>query len=321
MKVQSPFYLLRAFKPLALFFNVLITALLLSCKTVSYTIPQPVSMDLDKIKILSANLLNSYETKSPALPEENTLVLESNSKNKMSFEVLIAYRREGMNIVEDIRSGRVIDHKIIVKNSKGEILGRQAIDIENVKAIEFIGQSIDLDTRKAALQVGDYLNLSLELVYAMPFMDIGCEDSNIYCLKVRSLISNANDGGSKDSAETVRSSIKNKISDINKDLSPSLLKSPGTTVTLTPPLNLGDVNVISYREWKMISSPTHFKILSILKNGKQLDEGKEEVFELPDLPTAVEAEKELNKTFEIEKEKTPLKTAPSKRRKKTIYLP
>ena len=324
MKVQFQHSLQRAFNLLSRRTLIFLTVLLFSCRTVSYTIPQPLKMDLDKIKILSSSILSLYESKTQTQEDENTLILESVDKNKTTTEVLVAYRREGMNILEDIQLGKVIEHRIVVKNTKGEVLSNEPLELNNIKSIEFLSQSIEFDARKIPA-VGEYITIHLELTYVMPYVDIGCEDSNTSCKRLGSLLTSANQDSSKDQTkekvEADRSTIQSKIGTFNKDLSPLLSKSPGTSVTLTPPLTIGDVNVINYREWKLISSPTHFKILSILKNGKPSDDGKADGFELPELPTAVEAEKEKDKTFELEKEKPNLKSVPTKRRKKTIYLP
>jgi hypothetical protein len=286
-------------------------------------------MDLDKIKIISASLLALYESKALIPADENTLTLESNAKNNVSAEVLVAYRREGMNLIEDIQLGKVLDHKIIVKNSKGEDLAREPLEFDNIKAIEFFSQTLELDSRKIPA-VGEYVTIHLEITYVAPYVDIACETSNDYCNKIRSLTNAANQGQlhsgkqiTKEQLESNKNSIQGRITSINQELSPLLTKSSGTNVNLTPPMNLGDINVIHYREWKLVTTPTHFKISAILKNGKPADETKAEVFELPELPTALEAEKEKEKdrTFEIEKKIPPLKETPTKRRKKTIYLP
>lgn len=281
-------------------------------------------MDLDKIKILSSDLLSSPETSSALAKEENTITISTGSKNRATTEVLIAFRPEGINLAEDIKTGRVLAHNIILQNAKGEVLARNPIDLENTKAIEFLLQSIDFDAKKIPA-VGEFISFHLELIYLSPYMDIGCEDSNLQCNQIRSLLnsSNLNAGTSRsvESSGTDKNSILTKISAINKDLSPLLSKEGGTTVKLTPPMNIGDINSIAYRDWKLISTPTYFKVIAILKNGKPVEDSKPEVFELPELPTEAEATKEKDRTFELEKEKQPQKSITKKRRQKTIYLP
>lgn len=302
----------------------ILTLFALTCRSVSYTIPKASSMDLDKIKILSSDLLNSPETNATLTKEENTLTVSLVSKSRASAEVLIAFRREGLNLLDDIKTGRVLAHNIILKNGKGEVLARNPIDLENIKAIEFLQQSIEFDAKKIPA-VGEFLSFHLELIYLSPYMDIGCEDSNLHCNKIRSLLNSANLNASvsrtPEQAEADKNSIITRISTINKDLSPLLSKEGGTTVKLTPPLNLGDINALVYRDWKLLSTPTYFKVIAILQNGKPIEDSKPEVFELPELTTETESSKEKDRTFELEKEKKPPKSITTKRRQKTIYLP
>ncbi len=288
-----------------------------ACQSVKYTIPKSSSVNLDKIKILSSGALNSLD--------ENQLMLSMDSNNKISTDVLIVYRKENTNLLEDIESGKVLEHKITVRNARGEILAESPIDTGDIRAIEFLYQKINFNPKNLPA-IGDYLSIQLEMTYVAPFIDLGCAENNTSCLKLRETLNSANFASnhlqSKEQIDSDRNAILSKIKSINQSLSPLLTSPEGTTVQVDSPLVAGDVTSVIYREWKLFSTPSYFKIMAILKDGKQIDESKPEVFELPELPdTSNPNQKETDRTFQLEKEQKPLKPLPSRRRKKSIYLP
>ncbi|MDZ4724708.1 MAG: hypothetical protein SH817_01020 [Leptospira sp.] len=300
------------------FFFVFFISLIFGCQSISYTLPKDNVINLDGIKILSSNLLSLYDTKNPSPNEENSINFDLGDSNKLSTEILINYKTNGINLIEDINSGKIINPKIILRNHKGEILDTHPLQTDTITAIEFLSQRIELNG-KIPPGVGEYISFQIEMIYLAPFIDIACANGNQNCNLVKNVYSNKSGNQTSDNLESNRSYVKSKIANLNKDRIPS--GNPGEKITIPSSTNLGDAEIVNYREWKLTTSPTYFKVLAILKNGKKIEEQKAEVIEIPKLPIDSETEVEKFAPPKHEKEIPTQKENHLKKRKKTIYLP
>lgn len=303
--------------------------MMIHCQSVSYTIPSTESMNLDKIKILSANLLVATESSSVSKGDENSLTLDTGKGSKVTTDILIAYKADGMNLIADIKSGRVLEHKIILKNQKGEVLTSEPFAIDEIKAIEFFSQTLEFD-KKNLPAVGEFVTVHLEMIYAVPYVDVACAKGGAPpCDKTRSILGSPSFDSptlgkiSNDQLDFKRNAIRSKISKINIDQSSELASPPGTQLKLNGPIHLGDANVLVYREWKLVSNPTYFKISAIVKNGQPIEVKKEEVFELPTLTNEVEEPNlfDPQKDKELPKERPFKRTSQPKKKRKVIEIP
>ncbi|WP_135355085.1 hypothetical protein [Leptospira ryugenii] len=272
------------------------------CKSVSYTYPKYESIHMDEIHFFSVSLLNLPSSTKVKSGDESAIQLELGDNNQTSVEILVNYRSEQIDLLNMIASRRLRSAKIIVRNQRGQVLAKEDLATENISALEFIRQTIELP-KNNVLKVGDTISFQLEAIYVDPKIDVACAEGESSCDKFRRLSNETN--------------VQDSIQTWNRKSVPQ--GKPGETVLIQQPTLIGNGNVVLYQEWKLYSQPTYFRIGGILKDGKSIDE-KESEIELPKLTEENREEPEpfIHSTPNSRHEER--KILP-KKRKRTILLP
>lgn len=77
------------------------------------------TIDLNKIEMVSRS------------KDEKVLLVKQDSKGKYYIKFYLKYQGSGINVINSIRSGKIIFHQIVIKDARGEELGSDSINFHS----------------------------------------------------------------------------------------------------------------------------------------------------------------------------------------------
>ena len=153
--------------------------------------------------------------------EPETVKFQKNVKGKYCIVLDLTYRDSGLNIIESIKNGEVLDNKIVIRDAGGKIIGQDSINfqaftifktvvakVETNEVLTDSGDHISLEEKqkkekpkykveqlnysdtdkipqpiclKNDLQSGSYISISVELTYVQPFLRENCHTTQKNC--------------------------------------------------------------------------------------------------------------------------------------------
>jgi hypothetical protein len=341
----------------------IVLAFFWKCQSVPLYKATPERIDLNNVRMItpaeSSKAENEEEPATKAgvkISEKPWVNLEYTEKGKASIQAELYCNESGLNIIEEIKKGTILEHLIIVKNSAGETIASQPINFQAFeitpnalgnKSIqtaeprrytenETVPQTIELDPKKVP-GVGESVSIYLELTYVNPFLDGACAKENKSCENDKELLFERIAEKNRNQLKRLKESYENGNFEKFEGLSSSEVESEKSFIReqvnrlnqstetfstkdfkpYTGKSMSYDANKYSYREWNLVSPPRFFKILNVIRNGKAVKEASV-VPEPEELPTLP---KEIEKEKVI-KETKPAESKPNtKRRKKLIIFP
>ncbi|EMY69024.1 hypothetical protein [Leptospira vanthielii] len=276
-------------------------------------------INLNRIKMITkseAVHTDSKEGKKPLTLEPGVSV--EYSENKIPFIQLdLFFEDAGISIIEEIISGTILDHHIIVLNQKGEIIAKQPVNFQAYEILEtktevmrnkvIVGESkkpvkvnstipetktsreaierqyTDRDTVPQVLEIqegkvpnlGEYINIYLELTYVNPQLEPNCESYAGNCNGAKQKFFEDVTGRNRRELDI----LKNRYVEGEVAQFPNLTQTEQLEFKTNIKSKIENSNGVfgpkhgftkfMFREWNLVSSPRYFRIISINKNGKQ----------------------------------------------------
>ncbi|TGN14259.1 hypothetical protein [Leptospira ilyithenensis] len=116
---------------------------LLDCKTIVYKVPSE-QINLNLVKMITAAEAakeeeaesDSEDTKKVQLSPDPYVNVEYSENNKPFIRLELYFKDSGLNIIEEIKNGTILEHKIVVKNHKGETISAQPVNFQAYEVTE-----------------------------------------------------------------------------------------------------------------------------------------------------------------------------------------
>ncbi|WP_411823775.1 hypothetical protein [Leptospira sp. 'Mane'] len=113
------------------------------CKTIVYKVPSE-QINLNLVKMITAAEVakeaeeesNTEETKKVQLSSDPYVNVEYSENNKPFIRLELYFKDSGLNIIEEIKNGTILEHKIVVKNHKGETISAQPVNFQAYEVTE-----------------------------------------------------------------------------------------------------------------------------------------------------------------------------------------
>lgn len=288
------------------------------------SVPLPAEViDMNRIRLYPVPLGDGTAIK--------VLYLEKNSKKQPYLRMNLNYKEAGLNLIEAIKDGDILFHRIIVRNEKGQLLGQSTINFTavNIKSTTItkeeqsmvitdsmneieVGESVKEGTvvrkeyslktftdednvpqtipLKTVPKTGSYINVYIEIAYLRPYLHELCpveekdscpaatdlamrtvrEENKQVLDEIIEKYKKGEEGPFRfepaRSADHYRQAVRKTVDEINQssDKPPEGMRvqdvngNPEKTYT-----NIASFGSrLYYREWKLVSPPAYFKIVS-----------------------------------------------------------
>ncbi|TGL85545.1 hypothetical protein EHQ68_17220 [Leptospira congkakensis] len=276
-------------------------------------------INLNRIRMITKSEAVHSESKEGKKPltQEPGVSIEY-SENKIPFIQLdLFFEDAGISIIEEIISGTILEHHIIVINQKGEIIAKQPVNFQAYEILEtktevmrnkvIVGESkkpvkvnsttpetkisreaierqyTDRDSVPQVLEIqdgkvpnpGEYISIYLELKYVNPHLVPNCESYAGNCNAPNQYFFEDVSGRNRRELDILR----NRYVDGEVAQFPNLTKEEQADFKTNIKNKIDSTNGVYgpkhaftkyyFREWNLVSSPRYFRILSVIKNGKQ----------------------------------------------------
>ncbi|MCB1161003.1 MAG: hypothetical protein KDK45_26110, partial [Leptospiraceae bacterium] len=117
--------------------------------------------------------------------DEKFIEVKEDKSGKPYFIVEIKDKESGFHLVEEIQKGRILEHSLIIRNSRGEILIKKPLLIHEVQKQNSSSSPLKLSFRDSTLpqlislkklpEHESFISAYIELTYLQPFMAEVCD--------------------------------------------------------------------------------------------------------------------------------------------------
>ncbi len=156
--------------------------------------------------------------------EPETVKFQKNDQGKFCVVLDLTFRESGINIIESIKKGEILDNNIVIRDSSGRIVGKSSINfqaftiyktmvakMQTNEVLTDSGERISLEEKQkkeqpkykveqvsysdgdkvpqpicigSDLQSGNYISVTVELTYIQPFLNEICHTSQKNCVRL-----------------------------------------------------------------------------------------------------------------------------------------